>query len=119
MRAHSSVPVACSLMAKIILPVLPFFYFFKFGIQPQRQEMFCSSCGVICRPDSYFCHACGCRVAADAINSLDEVIITDYFYCGFQSSATIGLLKKHQRLCIHVRTAQILNNLCTYHQCAM
>ena len=70
MRAHSSIPVACSSMAKIILP--PFFYFFKFGIQH-------------------------CRVAEDAINNIDEVIITDYFYRGFQYSAIIGLLKKRQR----------------------
>ena len=38
----------------------------------------------------------GCRVTEDAINSIDEVIITDYFYCGFQYSAIIGLLNKHQ-----------------------
>ena len=66
--------------------------------------MFCSSCGVICGPDSSFYHACGCRVAEDAINNIDEVIITDYFYRGFQYSAIIGLLKKHQKPCIHVRT---------------
>ena len=51
-----------------------------------------------------FCHACGCRVMEDPINNIDEVIITDYFYHGFQYSAFIGLLKKHQRLCIHLRT---------------
>ena len=51
----------------------------------------------------------------DAINNIEEVIITDYFYCGFQYSAIIGFLKKHQRLCIHVRTGQISNNLCMYH----
>ena len=64
--------------------------------------MFCSLCGVICRPDSNFCHVCGCRVAEDAINNIDEVI-TDYFYLGFQYSAIIGLLKKHQRVDVQVR----------------
>ena len=64
--------------------------------------MFCSSYGVTCGPD--FCHECGCRVAEDAINNIYEVIITDYFYRVFQHSAIIGLLEKHQRLCIHLRT---------------
>ena len=58
--------------------------------------MFCSSCEVICGPDSNFRHACGCRVAEHAINNIDEVI-TDYFYVGFQYSAIIGLLKKAPR----------------------
>ena len=40
------------------------------------------------------------------MNNIDEVIITDYFYRGFQYSAIIGLLEKHQRqrVGIHVRT---------------
>ena len=56
----------------------------------------------ICAPDSNFCHACGCSVAEDAINNIDKVI-TDYFYRGFQYTAVIGLLKKHQRVDIHVK----------------
>ena len=81
-------------------------YYRHFGIQQQRQEkqeMFCSSCGVICEPDANFCRACGCRVAEDAINNIDEVI-TGYFYRGYQYSAIIGLLKKYHRADIHVRT---------------
>ena len=100
MRAHSSVPVACSSMAKIIRH---FYIFLISHSMTKIGEMFCSSCGVICEPDSNFCHACGCRVAEDAINNIDEVI-TDYFYRGFQYSAIIGLLKKHHRVDIHVRT---------------
>ena len=88
MRAHSSVPVACSSIAKTILGTA-IFLFFKFAIQRQRQDMFCSSCGVIGEPDSNFCHACGCKVAENAINNIDEVI-TDYFYRDFQYSAFIA-----------------------------
>ena len=69
--------------------------------------MFCSSCGVVCEPDSNFCRACGYRasVAEDTIHNIDDVI-TDYFCCGFQYNAIVGLLEKHHRVHIHVRTLE-------------
>ena len=59
--------------------------------------MFCSPCGVVCEPDSFFCHACGCtvNVTEGSRNDIDD-IITYYFYRGYQYSAIVGLLKKHQ-----------------------
>jgi hypothetical protein len=62
-----------------------------------RREMFCSPCGVVCEPDSFFCHACGCtvNVTEGSRNDIDD-IITYYFYRGYQYSAIVGLLKKHQ-----------------------
>ena len=59
-------------------------------------------------PDANFCLVCGERIDLNVVvensrSSVDE-LITMYFHLGYPNNVIVGLLEKHDRIQMHVRT---------------